>query len=626
SGYHKGRPADKPQLPKGELTLDKTVDGGAFADWKLPAGYDGTLADLLADITFELYEADGTELKATGTLNAEGKITFDRAPGELAPGWYDVVEKLGPSAAEVFAPADKPVRIYFNGYSASVDGDTFDPSAEYYVSWDWVQNNAVVGHNGVPVKTTFANGVVWDGKKTEIWKDYLGTGQDNEIQGITARTSRGGDDYQEYVSFCAHVGSWSYAENNSYAAFELTDEARGKILSAFNYILTTGEYGEFSKNAPPNAARILAQLAVWYFLPPDSSEFEIVDFEFSGTWEWLNSEWPAVKEAGNSFRYAKTGPVKGLFYLTSGDEAGQRQPQIIPLFGDGVINNTTKGELNVDVNLVTEVQKQLQKTNTSVGTSTYGSSWTAVSDTPVLACPGENNSNQNLHYETILVENLPDGAVLGPYAIGSRDNANRAVGGSFWITRVGNEIFVVMDKDDVVTATGVVARVFTGEDVPCWGNAASNGGGVTLAGGGSTVATAGWDKGSRFQLTADVTTIHVAVKGATVAYVDPSKTTYACELVREDPIETKPYVGAAEVTFVVDGQRYGRDESASLAPGKYTVELWLDGEMVASLDDVVVSAGATTTASFGDVVVGQLEQDVWEENPVAGSPGCFTWL
>ncbi|MCL2848469.1 MAG: prealbumin-like fold domain-containing protein, partial [Micrococcales bacterium] len=576
SGFNKGRPAPPPVgPPAGKLTLDKTVDGQLFAQWAADGDVD--VDALLEGMSFSLYAADDEELAvrlAQGTLGADGKITFNLAPGALAPGWYVVVEELSGLAGEVFAePA--PFVIYFNGYSASVVGDTFDPSSDFTVNSGWV----VMGPRGVPLRTEFAGNdqvapFVWNGEKDSPNYPEQYRHQANEVQGISTRTSAGG----EYPAFCAHVGSWAYS-NNAYAPYTLDETSRAKILSAFNFIVS--KYGDgsadtFGLAAEPNAARILAQMAVWYFLPPDSDEFKINSIEVIAVPSWLAGEWTTeglnaafaeVVAAGQGYAYV-TGPVKGLFYMVGDiDDVGGNQPQIVPLFADGKVNNTTKGELVVSAALMESYTEQTMKLEQQWRTGRYGTSWTTA-DRPSITGEGcGNNNNQNETYVEIPVSDLVPGAVLGPYQIGSRDNANVPVGGEYFVSVNAAGQVVVTAGDNVVRATEVVAKVFVTK--PCWGQEANNGGGVTLVGGGSVVAHNGWDQKTTFNMSSvEGASVFLMVHGSSVTYRTPAGE--ACVIDTQTTVE-RGYTGELVAYFTIEGVdgEHALGAPVALAPGTY---------------------------------------------------------
>jgi hypothetical protein len=239
--------------------------------------------------------------------------------------------------AFVFSACDKEATNNAGGGGLK-SAVNFDPSARWYVSWDWVQHGGFVS-----LYTEFygdgTNPLVWDGVKAGT--GTAADGQNNEVQKIYVRSSLDGD-LPEYNAFCAHVGSWAYS-GNAYKPAGLRLDAYLKILGAFNYIWDT--YGSLDGwcEGPEykavfeveDATKVLAQMAVWYFIPEDADRFKVLEIRAKDDrYAAVNDAFAAVIKAGENF-YNGTGMVRDLAYLC--DELnggiGANQPQIVPIYG-----------------------------------------------------------------------------------------------------------------------------------------------------------------------------------------------------------------------------------------------------------------------------------------------------
>ena len=218
----------------------------------------------------------------------------------------------------------------------------FDPTEGWYVNSSWVD----MGTYGVRLYTEFVSGVVWNGKK--VTSDAA-NGQDNEVQKITVRNAQGKINPELYVnefpSFCAHVGSWAYS-GGVYAPLGLDGKAYMNILSAFNWIFDT--YGSidgwFEGNHPTVkysegavSTRVLAQLAVWYYIPADNDQWKIKEIRVIDNVKYgaTNAAFQQLKLAVGDFAdYTGNEFITGLAYLAYGlnDNMGANQPQIVPIF------------------------------------------------------------------------------------------------------------------------------------------------------------------------------------------------------------------------------------------------------------------------------------------------------
>ena len=332
----------KPPVVKGDISIEKTVDGINIA-----AKYSQTeISGLIR--TFELYQVNANGASIVGLApiayanpDSQGKLVFTG----LAKGWYAINEVLTDAGKLVFEQA--PVMyIYIGADGSSQIGSDFDPDASYYADYNgWVQAGG-----SVPLYTKFAGGVVWDGVKTGT--GTAADGQVNEVQKITLRTARWGDDFDEYPSFCAHVGSWAYS-GNSYEPYGL-DLSGAKIISAFNYIFDTYgsldgwcEGADYQGSVGTTATRVLAQMAVWYFLPPDTDAFKVTEIYVKDPrYTEINAAFAGVIAAADA-GYKGSGRVS-LVYLADSvnpGDVGNCQPQIVPIFDAGFYN-TTKDDGN----------------------------------------------------------------------------------------------------------------------------------------------------------------------------------------------------------------------------------------------------------------------------------------
>jgi len=235
-----------------------------------------------------------------------------------------------------------------NGLNRATTGQVpytdFDPNLGWYVNSNWVEQ----GNNGVKLHTEFTGGLVWHEKKSGT--GTTADGQWNEVQKITVRKSLNQTDQSsvygenEFPSFCAHVGSW-YFSNNPYAPSTLPARAYNNIRSAFNYIYDTYgsidgwcEGNSYQAEVGLKATRVLAQMAVWYFVPEDTPEWEIVDiYPTNARYSQIKDAFAGVIAAVER-GYSGNGYITSLAYLaTPSGSIGANQPQIVPIFKDDYV-------------------------------------------------------------------------------------------------------------------------------------------------------------------------------------------------------------------------------------------------------------------------------------------------
>ncbi|MDR1992640.1 MAG: hypothetical protein LBQ98_03960, partial [Nitrososphaerota archaeon] len=320
-----GEPAIDNQLkpPQGSFSIAKTVDGLAFDAWV--TGYGGSVAELVSGMAFTLYRvnADGTinydDVVANGALT-DNKIDFN-TPALLA-GRYAIVETLTGTAAEIFADT---VPLYI---SISENGDIiedFDYNANYFVSWNWFNSAGRVGLTDVPLGYYYI---------IEVWN-------------IETRTSLNAD-YKAYTSFCADGTSRTFAETEPYVAGKLDQETYDKILAAFNYIYNKyGSVDAWQGNTGPitvaQSTKVLSQMAVWALIHNNDASLQNMRVAQDGydADEFADALQDVLANSGDS-----SGAVKEIVYLVGSNFPGDIiscQPQIVPLFGDPVFNNSVLG-------------------------------------------------------------------------------------------------------------------------------------------------------------------------------------------------------------------------------------------------------------------------------------------
>ena len=330
------------------MSIRKTVNGEGFAVWA--EDYDGDISELAAGMKFKLYTTDSndkfgedSEYVQTLEFDASGIIRINGVSG-LEPGWYAIVEELSGAAAEVFTKSE-PLYIFIgeDGRNSAKTGDKFDFNSNIYINY----LNWVAAGGSVQIYTEFQNGMIWDGFKngTNTPADW----QVNEVQDITARTSYGSE-YEEFVSYCAYIGAWAYS-SDTYAVYSLDQAKADKLISAFNYIYDT--YGSldgwceglgYKYEVGTSATRVLAQFATWYFMYDDGDDWKITEiYAKDARYADINAAWQDVIAAVES-GYEGSGLVS-LLYLRDAKnpaDAGNNQPQIIPIISDIVFDNRTK--------------------------------------------------------------------------------------------------------------------------------------------------------------------------------------------------------------------------------------------------------------------------------------------
>ena len=225
----------------------------------------------------------------------------------------------------------------------------FDADAGWYINHQTSRGGWIQSEGQVLLYTKFVGKLEWNG--TKVGTGTLADGQANEVQKITIRRSwtqtNANSEYgvNEFPSFCAHVGSWAYS-NGSYAPIGLDGKAYMNILSAFNWIFDT--YGSIDGwFEGPNAnmtwepgavsTRVLAQMAVWYYIPADDSDWKITEIRAKDVVRYgaTNDAFTALKNAVGDFAdYTGSERVSGLAYLAYGlnNNMGENQPQIVPIF------------------------------------------------------------------------------------------------------------------------------------------------------------------------------------------------------------------------------------------------------------------------------------------------------
>ena len=113
---------------KGELSINKTVDGQFFADWALSIenSINIDMKELLEGIVFKAYSVTGKGAAfdrdnpvAVGELIPSGQITF--SPSSLPLGWYAIVEEFTNELAERIFHEVAPLYVYLgeNGVEGS---------------------------------------------------------------------------------------------------------------------------------------------------------------------------------------------------------------------------------------------------------------------------------------------------------------------------------------------------------------------------------------------------------------------------------------------------------------------------------------------------------------------------
>ena len=331
----------KTGIPGEDFRIQKTVDGLPLHTW-LERHYGGDRGALVSGMEFELYKTTGNngplgEKVADGKIDDKGYINFGNVFGDkliLDDGWYAVIENSTGAAANAFRKSGPSYfNVKYEGDRYVIDGEGFDFSGEYYVNYGWVGDKPEI-----QLYTEFVTGMIWDGYKDT---NTAANGQPNVIQYLTLRPSDGSPE-KAYLSFCSHVGSAAYA-GNYYAPYLLDKATRARILSAFSYIYDSyGSLDSWSENptyketvTPEGATRVLAQMAVWYFLPPDNDEYKIREiYVKDGRYASVNAAFQDVIAAVQG-GYTGTGYVKDVIYLMDSvnpSDIGNNQPQLVPVF------------------------------------------------------------------------------------------------------------------------------------------------------------------------------------------------------------------------------------------------------------------------------------------------------
>jgi len=301
---------------KGEIPvlLKKTVDGLTIDAWaKVESLSDDDLWKIFSDITFSIYTEDdilvGGPVALTDIGYLDDEMIFSISEDDL-PGWFYVVETIGPDAEEFFKPMPGPQWFWISKSGAVTDDIVdFDYDALYTI---------VNGYSGRYIKALGYPGLNNTG-------DIFYIGVTNEETG------------EEYPSFCAHAGSKNFAGDAGHgcAGYLVTDTFgienttnRNAFLSAFNYIYDT--YGDL------NTERVITQVVIWALLEAidvDSAEFDDANL--------TDDEYTAIKDViANYAGYKGNGLVVDAVYMlceTHGDtEFGLEncQPQIVPIYGE----------------------------------------------------------------------------------------------------------------------------------------------------------------------------------------------------------------------------------------------------------------------------------------------------
>ena len=638
SGYKKGSP--NPKVPTGTLRFEKTVAGVLFADWTLNNFNELERNAILGGVTFELYPVSGNNVAPSGaplkTTGLNGNIVD--FGNNLADGWYAIVEKLSGKAAEVFVQHDT-IWVYVNAAGVSGLGAEnvygFNPNAGWYVNSSWV----AMGANGIPLYTEFASGMVWDGVKAV---SSPANGQQNEVQGITVRNNAG----EEYPSFCAHVGSWAYS-NGVYAPFSLDANTEAKITSALNYIVDNygapNVFDTFGLNGKPNSARILAQMAIWFLLPPDSSEYKITQIYAKGAeYAALNADFANVIAAANG-QYVGSGSVSGISYLVSGPESqfGDQQPQIVPLFtSNGKYNNTPKprfGSITASIDVATEYVKTIIKPYHNLVIQPYHmvieksflvpafiKDVSRVNTNTLVSKSDDAWNNGHTWVEVNVAEASAEDGVN--FEIADSSPQNRPIGYEYNV-KIANGKLTISFDDRLIKADVGAYVVNNPSQFP--GNAPSHhGDSVTIdmptgygavvylyfhnQGGISWYATgeyrfAGWQESADYPSTTKTKNLPRLQTSTEVDLPDLTKTktrTVTCDSNCE-------YDGAFSLT--IDGADYHRSysdlknldsvDTEDLTPGTYTLTLVGDGITGEIVKTIEVKAGEVTSVVFDSITI-----------------------
>jgi len=347
SGYHNGSPNKGISIIKrivdeqfnpvtnkiGPFAFIVTVEGEGLNPINITTDDEGWQSGVWRGaFKFEDYD----ELDSLDFSTFTGTITITESIPESVPdGWeYDEISEFEFTYKDGKLTDQHANTDWYSG----IDYRDIYKYNYFYISYEqWVSE-----HGGVNLYTKFSDGHIWDAFKTGTGTNA--EGQYNEIQNIYARTSASGD-YKSYLSFCAHVGSWSYSGEYD-INYRLDAVARAEILSAFNYIYDTfgsldgwAEGANYSKGIvdPADATRVLAQMAVWYFVPPDANKFNIVEiYPKDARYAEVKLAFDDVKKAVAE-RYKGKGKIIDIVYLSSAanpSDVGNGQPQIIPIIVD----------------------------------------------------------------------------------------------------------------------------------------------------------------------------------------------------------------------------------------------------------------------------------------------------
>lgn len=242
--------------------------------------------------------------------------------------------------------------------SGPTDGN-FDPNAQYWISDQWV-----LGKGEVVVNTWFTDG--------GFWGDMKGIGGSNSVLDITVRDSLDPNNYSAYTAFCAHYGSKSFGQDDSYQAGALDPVLKANILSALNYIYD--KYGSIDSWQVDNqigwngqlgqpydrpitvegTTNVLSQIAIWMLM---DDNIDVIKAMYAnpggpdyspcfGVFDDAVAEILAAVAAG----YTGSGAITDLVYLVGPnfpDDTVSHQPQIVPIFGPTNYVEPTFGSLTI---------------------------------------------------------------------------------------------------------------------------------------------------------------------------------------------------------------------------------------------------------------------------------------
>ena len=312
-----------PAIPKGDIKIEKTVDGINIAAWvnENKAEYKFTSINDL--ISFNLYKVAGDGAPIVGapfanvTLDAAGFISCK----DLGDGWYAVEEVLTAKGKEVFKQAAPMYILIANGLQFGANA-FFDYDA-FYTIVNGYGSGYVLGYPGL-------------NNTGDIFPIHVKNAATDEV----------------YASFCANAGSKNFAGESGldcggYYVAEKIDRETSEFASfvkAYNYI--ENKKGKLDDN------RAVTQAVTWVLLGAidvNSPEFDAIE-----AWK-LDKDF--VKEViANYMTYAEGGAIVDLVFMECEmhHDYEKCQPQLVPIYGDPVTfkNNSLpppspKGGINI---------------------------------------------------------------------------------------------------------------------------------------------------------------------------------------------------------------------------------------------------------------------------------------